>query len=205
MIVPYVIDMEPFMAVEPIDPSRETVRHMLYVGQLIERKGLRPFLHVLFHWARDNPSRNVELSFAGDGPLRPILKAMVPPRNMAFHFLGNIPYPSLPYVYSSADVVVFPTLADEWGVVVNESFAASRPVLGSKYSQAVQELIEDEENGWTFRPDDPREMYNALDRALQTSPNDLAMMGQAGRLRVARLTPEISADQIMEAIASCLK
>ena len=50
-------------------------------------------------------------------------------------------------------VLVFPTLADEWGLVVNEALAAGVPVLGSLYSQAVEELVRDGENGWTFRPD----------------------------------------------------
>ena len=55
-------------------------------------------------------------------------------------------------VYAKASLFAFPTLADEWGVVVNEAMAAGLPVLGSIYSQAVEELVEDGVSGWVFRP-----------------------------------------------------
>ena len=54
-------------------------------------------------------------------------------------------------VYAKASLFAFPTLADEWGVVVNEAMAAGLPVLGSIYSQAVEELVEDGVSGWVFR------------------------------------------------------
>ena len=84
-------------------------------------------------------------------------------------------------MYGSCDIFVFPTLADDWGVAVNEAMAASLPVLGSVYSQAVEELVRDGVNGWVSRPDDPAGMQRCLEGAMNTLPADLARMGARGR------------------------
>ena len=52
----------------------------------------------------------------------------------------------------------------------------------------VQEL-----NGWTFVPDRPEAVDEALERALRTPPEQLARMGAAARDRVRPLTPEFVA------------
>jgi glycosyltransferase involved in cell wall biosynthesis len=75
-------------------------------------------------------------------------------------------------------------------------------VLGSRFSQAVEELVEDGVNGWSFRPDQPEEMDATLERALNTSEAALQQMRVAARSRVAHLTPEFAANRMLEAIAA---
>ena len=62
--------------------------------------------------------------------------------------------------------MLFPTLSDTWGLVVNEAMAMGLPVLGSVKSQAVTELIEDGVSGWWFDPTSPQDLERAVDRAL---------------------------------------
>ncbi|HEV3007017.1 MAG TPA: glycosyltransferase, partial [Pirellulales bacterium] len=52
----------------PLERKAAPARRLLFVGQLIERKGLAPFVCALARWARSHPDRRVELSFAGSGP-----------------------------------------------------------------------------------------------------------------------------------------
>jgi glycosyltransferase involved in cell wall biosynthesis len=111
-----------------------------------------------------------------------------------------VPYDRLPEVYRQAGVLVFPTLADEWGLVVVEAMAAGLPVLGSLYSQAVEDLVTDGLNGWTFRPDDSVSLLSALDRALLTSGAELDQMGWEARNRVRNMTPRVMMQQVMAAI-----
>jgi hypothetical protein len=183
--------------------KRENERRLLYVGQLIERKGLLPFTAALKQWAEKNPEQEIDLTFAGDGPLRQVLQTEANPRNLRFEFLGSVPYQDLPRVYAKAGVLVFPTLADTWGVVVNEAMAAGLPVLGSIHSQAVKELVVDGKNGWTFRADSPEEMYQALNRCLRSSVQTL----QAFRLEAGRTATELPpvrvANMIHAAIEAC--
>ena len=47
----------------------------------------------------------------------------------------------MPGIYRSADVLVFPTLEDPWGLVANEAIISGLPVLCSKYAGCAQELF----------------------------------------------------------------
>ena len=200
--IAYTTDVSRFAAV-PIARPAELAWRLLYVGQLIERKGLLPFLEVLSRWALLNASRRIDFVLAGDGPLRERLQAFAVPRNVAVAFLGNVSYENLPGVYSQADVFVLPTLADTWGVVVNEAMAAGVPILGSVYGQAISELVQDGSNGWTFRPDVPGEMFDALNRALHAPADKLRAMRECARATALRLTPDYVASLIDRAIAAC--
>lgn len=109
---------------------------------------------------------------------------------------GRVPYDELPGWYERAGFLIFPTLADEWGVVVNEALAAGVPVIGSTYSQAVEELIVDGSNGWRFTPDSADAVANALEKALATNDDDLLLMRKRARESVSGLTPENAAAKI---------
>ena len=96
--------------------------------------------------------------------------------------------------------LALPTLADEWAVVVNEAMTSGMPVLGSLYSQAVEEIVEDGVSGRTFRPDRPDEMYSGIDRALATAAESLQEMRARARQRAMASTPRFAAEKIQQAI-----
>lgn len=193
------VDVRPYLSVEG-SRAADQAHRLLYVGRLIELKGLVPFLSTLSQWAKAHPQRSVELWLAGSGPLRTTLEQFPRPKNLSLRFLGEIPYETLPSVYQQAGILVFPTLSDEWGLVVNEAMAAGLPVLGSMYSQAVEELVVNDVHGWTFRTDQEDHMYASLDRALATPLDKLDQMRKAARDRVRSLTPELMAERILRAI-----
>ena len=196
---PYSTEMSPFLSV-PLAKEPNQVYRLLYVGQLIERKGLIPFLKALARWAQEHRERSIELWLLGDGPLRATLQEQVLPQNVLLRFLGNVQYAELPEIYAQGGILVFPTLADEWGVVVNEAMAAGLPILGSIYSQAVEELCVEGVTGWLFRPDRDSEIYSALDRAFSTKIETLEQMRTKVRESIQGLTPDWVADRLLEAI-----
>jgi glycosyltransferase involved in cell wall biosynthesis len=182
----------------------EIGHRLVYLGQFVKRKGVIPFLHVLRDWANVHRDRVVEFDLIGKGPLQKEIEDFVMPENVRLTTHPPIPYDELPKAYLNGGILVFPTLADEWGMVVNEALAAGVPVLGSRYAQGVEDLCVDGVNGWLFRPDQPEEMRDALDRALSTSWQDLNIMRRAGREAVAGVTPQWVADVWTEAIARAL-
>lgn len=196
---PYTTDVARFSAC-PLARNPEHAHRLLYLGQLIERKGLLPFLKVLSNWAVNHPRDEITFTIAGEGPLRDALADAPRPTNLELTFLGNVSYADLPQVYADSSIFVFPTLADTWGVVVNEALASGLPVLGSVYSQAVEELIEDSVTGWRFRPDTADQIYAALDRCLQTPPEKLNTMREHARASACLWTPEAVASRIEKAI-----
>jgi glycosyltransferase involved in cell wall biosynthesis len=202
-VTPYTTDMKPWLSISDQRCGEQATR-LLYVGQLVERKGLGLFFEVLRDWASRHSERPLEMWLVGDGCLREKLERYNFPKNVALKFLGNMPYSELPAIYAQVGILVFPTLADEWGLVVNEALAAGLLVFGSTYSQAVEELVSNHVNGWTFRPNQA-EMCAAFDEALRTSETVLNKMRQQGRCRIASFTPEYAADAVSQAVEHAVK
>ncbi|MGQ0813461.1 MAG: glycosyltransferase family 4 protein [Gemmatimonadota bacterium] len=189
------LDMNAFLAL-PLERPAHDEFYLLHVGSLSERKGVRLLLEALTQWTAANPTRRVRLTLVGDGPLAEELKESPGPPGP--HFVGSVPYGELPQWYGRADALMFPSLGDEWGLVVNEALAAGVPVMGSAFAQAVDELIEDGVNGWVFRPDDVAAVTKALDRVLKTHRNELTRMQRAARESVIHLTPEAAAKRMAD-------
>jgi glycosyltransferase involved in cell wall biosynthesis len=200
----YTTDVKRFSGSELARPPH-CAHRLLYAGQLIERKGLVPFLDTLAKWAAAHPERSLEFVIAGGGPLCAALETFAVPANLALHFAGNLPHDELARIYAEAGVFVLPTLADSWGVVVNEALAAGLPVLGSVRAQAVADLIEDGENGWTFDPGRPEEMHTAIDRAMNAGYEQLETMRRNARARAFALLPDDVARLIDDAIAAAMR
>ena len=196
--VPRAVDLDPFAQI-PLKRTAECARRLLYVGRLIELKGLRPFLLALDRWARLHPSREIEFRIVGEGPLCDELEAVSVAGNVAIQFLGAVPHSELPHLFEQAGILVFPSLSDEWGLVVNEAMAAGLPVLGSIYSEAVEEMVETHVTGWKFRTDHVEEMDEAIDQAMRVSGEQLNLMRSAARERAAAFAPEKVADQVVSA------
>jgi len=185
----------------PENPPARDVRQrrrLLYCGRLVPLKGLRGFLLALDQVCEESSAR-VELWVAGSGEEEEWLRSFRGSSGIAFNLLGAVPYQELPRVYQQCGILVFPTLCDVWGVVVNEAMAYSMPVLGSRYAQAVCDLVEDGKTGWTFRPDNHAEMADAIRRALSATYAELECMGNHAREKALEITPEKFAEDLLAA------
>jgi glycosyltransferase involved in cell wall biosynthesis len=178
----------------------EIDRRFLFVGQLIPRKGLEPFLEVLSAWLADNPRSSCEFWIAGRGLLRKSLEKFPVNPRMRLKFVGRVWSDELQDIYRQGGIFVFPTLADEWGLPVNEAMVSGLPVLGSLYAQAVEELVEDGVNGWKFRPDYPAETYQAVNRAMNVTSKQLLEMRRAARERAQVLKPEYGSECLLAGV-----
>jgi glycosyltransferase involved in cell wall biosynthesis len=201
-IVPYVADNAAFL--DPGIRRRDDTLRLLYTGQLIERKGLNLFLQQLSRWCSVHQEKRVLLSVVGSGEQLDQLRQIELPPNLQIDFKGSMRFEELPSQYHGAELYVYPTLADEWGLVVNEAMMAGLPVLGSRFSQAVEELVEDGVNGWVFNPTDEHDTYNAIERALQVDTKTLEAMSEHAVHTVAGLTQSAMAMRMSETILQTL-
>jgi glycosyltransferase involved in cell wall biosynthesis len=92
-------------------------------------------------------------------------------------------------------VLLFPTLADEWGLVVNEALRAGLPVIGSRYAQASTTLIQEGRNGWLYSPEQPAELAAKLAQLSRLSAAELAAMRDNARSSVAHITSRAAAER----------
>jgi glycosyltransferase involved in cell wall biosynthesis len=119
-------------------------------------------------------------------------------------FTGHVGYPELAQLYSESGALLLPTLFDEWGLVVNEAMASGIPVLGSIYSQAVEELVEDGSTGWRFDPLQPGSFAAALDRFFGASLPELSEFRTRARARGMSITFETAASCLVRAIEAAV-
>jgi len=87
----------------------------LYAGRVSIEKNLEAFLRL------DLPGSKV---IVGDGPAKPALKARFPDT----HFLGLKTSAELAPIYAAADVFVFPSRTDTFGMVLLEALACGLPI-----------------------------------------------------------------------------
>lgn len=196
---PYTIDHRHFLR-DGYTPAAE--RRLLFCGRLEPSKGIVDFLQTLRLWCLANPDSSVHLLVIGDGPDRDAIRTLASVANFHLRLLPRMDRAELPPFFHASDIFVFPTRFDEWGVVVNEALCAGLPVLGSVYSQAITELVQDGENGWTFDSEDPDNRYRQLDRALRTEPAALRTMSARAVESVQAISPEIIAGRVLETISN---
>jgi glycosyltransferase involved in cell wall biosynthesis len=157
---------------------------LLYVGQLVPRKGVDLLIRAV--GAAAQPLR---LRVIGSGPELARLKRLSNALGTRTDFIDWIAEPEgLRREYLLADYFVLPSLADEWGLVVVEALSQGTPVIGSIYSEAVASLIAPGVNGFTFAPDNPTQFASALDDAAQLSARDWRRASTAAASSVEAIT-----------------
>jgi len=83
---------------------------------------------------------------------------------MQFH--GSVARPELFEAFEAADVLMFPTLSDGFGMVVTEAFARGLPVITTDQAGA-SDLVEHEKNGLIIPAGDPESVRRALNWCLE--------------------------------------
>jgi glycosyltransferase involved in cell wall biosynthesis len=174
-----------------VENSRMQSPIFLYVGRLEERKGLHLLLQAC-QILRQADSK-FSLQIIGRGSQQDELHAYCHSHDLdgCVQWLGWIDYRQLGGYFQQADIFIFPTLEDIWGMVALEAMAFGKPVLCSKWAGSA-ELIVHGENGWICDPHDPAAMA-ALMQAAIDSPETIAMMGRAATAAISKHTPELVA------------
>ncbi|MCH8876475.1 MAG: glycosyltransferase family 4 protein [Chloroflexi bacterium] len=164
----------------------------LYVGQLIPRKGLLRLLDECKHLLRRG-RREFTLVLVGDGSQRTELEDHVRRSGLEENvkMVGWVEYGELGGYFRCADVFVFPTLEDTWGMAVLEAMVMRKPILCSKLAGA-SELVRDGENGYLFDPYEAGELARLMEMMMD-DPAGIQRMGVSSCQIIAPHTPEAAA------------
>jgi glycosyltransferase involved in cell wall biosynthesis len=184
------VDRIPFGATIPvpseIPPSRATPPlRALFVGRLVERKGVRYLLDAV---ARARAlGVDVRLDVVGEGPIRPTLEAHAASLGLgeAARFHGFISDAELVRRYAECHVFVLPAVVDRkgdvegLGVVIIEALAYGRAVIASD-AGGITDIVQHDRTGLLVPPGDAEALASAL-VDLARDPERAARLGQAGR------------------------
>jgi len=185
----------------PVARDESAVRgRLITVGQLSERKGVLPLVQQLVRYAGLRPQHAINLTVAGEGPLRDAVATIALPDNLHVELTGNLTPGVLAQHFAQQGAAVLPTLADEWLLVANEALQAGLPLIGSEYAQAVTSLVQPGVNGWRYNPLQPESLHGVLDQYFSKSDSEIAAMRTAARDRVRERTPAWAASGAIDAI-----
>lgn len=136
---------------------------VLHSGQLIKRKGVDYFLKAAKRV--QDAGHEFSILMVGGGPELESLKQLAAELDLKNVVWERECTPAeMPGVYTSADVLVFPTIEDVWGLVANEAMLCGVPVICSKFAGCYPEIIPEEN---VFDPYDEVGFAEVLTRAIQ--------------------------------------
>lgn len=165
VFVPYAVNLEEFR----FDPEvRERTRRELGIPDGIPvllnvaRRGRQKGLDVLAHALHRLGDADFRALFAGDGSTAPALKlATARLRETGkVRLLGRVP--EVVSLYCAADLLVFPSRWDPWGLVVTEALACGLPVLCSRDIGAAAAVRTGENGELLADPEDPDEIARGI-------------------------------------------
>lgn len=198
-VAPYLTSRPPG---PPVEIGRPAARlRLLFANSLSERKGPDHFIEAL--GLCDGTVRaQLDATLVGDGPLRDRLEARVDALDLGgtVLFAGPCRYDELHGYYSSADVLVIPSLADYRSLSSFEGLAYGLALLASRFDGASQETVVDGENGILVDPRDHHAFAAGLAQ-LVADPDRVLRFRRASLSRYERFSVEAVARNLSDTLA----
>jgi glycosyltransferase involved in cell wall biosynthesis len=190
-------------------PQRDGIRKELgvhgcvfiFVGRIWAGKGLDHLLEA-YRMLLDT-SLDVSLLIVGDGPDEERYRAYC--RNHALRnvvFAGFHQQAELPRLYAASDVLVFPTLGDPNGLVVDEAMASHLPVVTSDAAGDIRSRVPEGLAGYVVPAGDPRAMADRMTALATSAPTRMAMGAFASQIASTKVHERYAQDfeQFVEAV-----
>jgi glycosyltransferase involved in cell wall biosynthesis len=164
---------------------------LLYVGRVSTEKQIDHIKPVL------EAVPGTRLAIVGNGPARPELEkhfAGTPTK-----FMGFMQGEMLSQAYASADIFVFPSALETFGLVVVEAMAAGLPVVASRVG-GVRDVVAEGKTGYTFDVGDIQGLIDGV-RQIAVSRERITQMGHDARAFAETQSWEAMMDEVIEIYA----
>ncbi len=177
---------------------------LLYVGSLIERKGVDLLIRALAACG----NKSVSLVIVGGGREKDNLVRLAKELGVLdrVEFKGFLEGAELKECYRDAGAFVLPTREDCFGLVLIEAMCAGLPIIVSMYSDGAAETVTDGVNGYIIDPNNAKEFAGAIDRVFGTDDGEAvrAQLGGASYEATDKFRFENVAAGYLEAIEDAL-
>lgn len=161
---------------------------VVYVGRLSPEKRLETIRDPLF------AIPGVRLAMVGGGPSQEQLKRHF--RGTPTSFAGFLRGDELVAAYRAADVFLFPSTTETFGLVALEAMACGVPVIAAN-TGGVLDIISDGENGLLFDPEHPAQI-GALVQRLKDDPGLRQDLARRGLLHARGRSWQATMDQLID-------
>ncbi len=168
---------------------------LLYVGRVSSEKQIDQIKAVL------EQVPGTRLAVVGDGPARESLEAYF--AATPTKFMGYLRGEALAQAYASADIFVFPSALETFGLVVVEAMAAGLPVVSSRVG-GVREVVAEGRTGCTFDVNDVAGMVEGV-RRVASSRSQIEAMGRQARAFAETQSWEAMMDEVIDHYARLIE
>lgn len=157
---------------------------VLYVGDVLPRKGVGYLIRAIPKVLRENPK--TKFVFVGKGNWKIKYERLAHELGVSNSttFVGYVPDMLLPAYYSACDVFAFPTLAEAFALVLLEAMACGKPIVATNVD-GVPEAVKHRSTGILVRPGDANELASAIVELLE-DPELAKKYGAEGRRTIEK-------------------
>lgn len=129
----------------------KTSKVILFIGQLIERKGVFELLEGFSSYQKTDP--DVSLLFVGSGQEKEKMQKIIKEQDIQNVFFGGfVQYEETYKYYAISDLFILPSHEEVWGLVINEAAACGLPIITTTVTGASVDLICEGKNGYVIKP-----------------------------------------------------
>ena len=200
-VIPMGVDLKDLFT--PDHCVRRKTDELLFVGRLVEVKGLKVLLDAMPKVITKHPS--VRLIVAGAGPLESELRVLAGRLDIAdcVDFRGMVKQSELPSLYRQATMAVFPFIVtrsgiqEGFGLVVVEAMGCECPVIAGDLP-AIHDTVTHEINGLLFPSGNAEMLAEAISRLLDDSDLCVRLSRAARRMVLEQFDWRITAGKYAE-------
>jgi glycosyltransferase involved in cell wall biosynthesis len=206
-VLPMGVDLQQRFVVAPSVKRAEN--ELLFVGRLVEKKGLRALLKAMPAVLLQRPS--TVLTIAGFGPEEPALRTLANSLGIESQvkFLGAMSQEKLPELYRRAAVFVAPFFRDQSGnqeglpVVLMEAIGCGCPVVVGNVA-GIQDLLGEAASEVCVDPTDTSALAKAILAALENPKRAQERANRIREVAVARIDWNVIANGYAHVIRQCV-
>jgi len=157
----------------------DDARLLIYVGRLVETKGMRELVQA--YQALHGRDPRLHLVIVGDGVMRDELAALLDSAGLrgCSTMTGGLTPDQVAQWIAASDVLTLPSWSEGYPNVVVESIACGRPVVATDVG-GTREIVS-EHNGILIKPRDPKVLEQALGSALARDWDENAIAATLNR------------------------
>jgi glycosyltransferase involved in cell wall biosynthesis len=159
----------------------EGERILVFVGRLVREKGVEVLLEAMPEVLAAHPEAKLVVAGGGwRGHLEERARALGVSQKVAF--AGFVPEEELPWLYAVAEVAVYPSLYEPFGIVALEAMAAGVPVVTSD-AGGLREVVRHGETGLQTWANNPQSLAWGIKQVL-SDRKLAAKLREAGKREV---------------------
>jgi glycosyltransferase involved in cell wall biosynthesis len=180
-----------------VHTEQNSIPTILFCGYLIKLKGISCMLRALT--MVDKPWK---LVLVGSGEEEEALRHEVDELGLGgrVEFAGYKKRDEIAACYAQADIFVFPTLKEAFGLVLVEALAAGLPLVCSYHAGAVHDVLEDEKNGFVIDPEATGDFAAAIDKLI----GDRELISQMSE-KSLEISEKFTLEEVVKGFKSAIK